>query len=347
MRSHILYIKLLQLPQNLEPVHRWLRSVVRAQQVHRRPEKLQLSLEAGWVNKHTNVKKKGQKKGQPTFKLKKDQMASLPAVTPTATQVRLQHLLNDPNTFKPQQYANVVDRSFFFNAREYPELWKELKMHVQSSLQDFVSHASNFDVHNNDESIAVVDVEIDINPRSSVKLGDRYSAPQYVLSFRKLLTLKTGPAPAYASFPANTLQPVGQGDEAGRHNLTVILENAKNPQMIVSFAEAWINQNELYFGVVHPDVSLIPLVTNLHWAGNNLYVTIETHRNLPRGLRQRDMPSAPSTIYQSSCGQYLKLTYLQGGQTYTRYWKVKGGVPERVFPQPLPIFDLRELPEQQ
>jgi hypothetical protein len=113
----------------------------------------------------------------------------------------------------------------------------------------------------------------------------------------------------------------------------------------LSLAQKWLDlTGKLYLGVMHPGLSSIPIVTVLDWRGDELRVQVEEHRNLPLLAIERTMRTKPNQILRSECGHYLKLTYRLNSRVTTRYFKMLGGFPEKVFPQSLPVFNLAELP---
>lgn len=256
----------------------------------------------------------------------------------SAVTIQLSRLLSDPATFK--EHPNVVDKSFFFSVAESPDLWTEFQLAIQSNLQQFQSNLASLPLDNNDEGIASVTVNIDIDPRPG-RLGRVATGPHYVLSFRDVLVLKS--QFTAAGVPSTPTQLGTRDDQAtGLSNLNLLMANAKNLNMIMALAKTW---PKLYIGVVHPQLSSPPTVSDLRFSEGVVDVTLQEHQNLPLTIRgaARKFRSKPSEINQTACGQYLKLTYFQNGKTLVRYYKVLGGVPEQTFPSPLPLFDLSEI----
>ena len=261
---------------------------------------------------------------------------------------QLRQKLDDPETFKA--VPNEVDVQFLFNAKEHPQFWTEVDDTILADLQSFESSASGIHIQNNTDGDATVSVSVDIDPRFGVRLNKQHlTAPRFVIEFRELAVMTSTPG---VEVPVSDMTKLvsdtsaRQGYNAGVHNLWLVLKHAKNVRDVLALARNWNHTGELYVGLVHPTLSMVPEVASVTWveADNTLHIKIIEHRNLPFSSKEHVMRTMPGGMFQTECGQYLKLTYSQADRLKTRFFKVRGGLPENTFPKPLPTFDLSELP---
>jgi hypothetical protein len=234
---------------------------------------------------------------------------------------------------------------FMFSTKKHEALWNDFQTTVLSDPQAYQSSAATrFDSEDEDGN-AVTSLVIDIDPRPSLRMGDRGRTPRYALEFRNVLTYSSGPAGEAQPQPSNELSEDSTG-LSGENNLFLLLDNATKLQTILRYARSWAEKTgNLYLGFINPSLPPIPEVTEVKWIGNTLHVRIQEHRNLPLIASDRTMTTTPQQLFVSPCGKYIKLTYSRSHRSRTRFFTQRGGFPPNTFPDSLPVFDLTELPE--